>query len=67
MTSRSYFSKMNSTLGSVVPLAMFGLVNLQLDVGEVVEIVLVALKTSLQSRVGALVTGVVHRVQLQTT
>ena len=23
MTSRSYFSKMNSTLGSVVPLAMF--------------------------------------------
>ena len=25
MTSRSYFGKMNSTLGSVVPLAMFGL------------------------------------------
>ena len=24
MTSRSYFGKMNSTLGSVVPLAMFG-------------------------------------------
>ena len=25
MTSRSYFDKMNSTLGSVVPLAMFNL------------------------------------------
>ena len=29
MTSRSYFGKMNSTLGSVVPLAMFFLQNLQ--------------------------------------
>ena len=27
MTSRSYFGKMNSTLGSVVPLAMFYLYN----------------------------------------
>ena len=26
MTSRSYFGKMNSTLGSVVPLAMFGFI-----------------------------------------
>ena len=26
MTSRSYFGKMNSTLGSVVPLAMFQII-----------------------------------------
>jgi len=31
MTSRGYFGKMNSTLGSVVPLAMFSIVNSMLD------------------------------------
>ena len=39
-------------------------VNLQLDVGEVVEVVLIALEAGLQRRVGALVARVVHRVQL---
>ena len=41
------------------------ILNLQLDVGKVVEVILVALKASLQSGVGALVAGVVHRVQLR--
>ena len=45
MTSRSYFGKMNSTLGSVVPLAMFYILSgkeifsfgLQGDSGQVVK------------------------------
>ena len=41
------------------------ILNLQLDVGKVVEVILVALKASLQRGVGALVAGVVHRVQLR--
>ena len=40
-------------------------INLQLDVGEVVEVVLIALEAGLERRVGALVARVVHRVQLQ--
>ena len=40
-------------------------INLQLDVGEVVEVVLIALEAGLERRVGALVARVVHRVQLR--
>ena len=47
----------------VIPIVI--VVNLQLDVGEVVEVVLIALEAGLQRRVGALVAGVVHRVQLR--
>ena len=50
--------------GSIVIIYKF-ILNLQLDVGKVVEVILVALKASLQSGVGALVAGVVHRVQLR--
>ena len=46
----------------VIPIVM--IINLQLDVREVVEIILIALKARLQCRVGALVARVVHRVQL---
>ena len=35
MTSRSYFGKMDSTLGSVVPLAMFVIYDGRVDVGAV--------------------------------